>query len=272
MPNASQEHQTDSIITDPVPEPNSDPELLLREFKRLDAYDPAARGMRDRVVDLWRPVANQVARRYANRGEPIEDLRQTAMVGLMKAVTRYDPARGERFASYLLPTVTGEVKRHFRDHTWAIRVPRRHQENRGRLNRATTELTQRHGRSPTVAELAEDLGLSQEETVELMGASSAYSALSLEVPFNDPEGSATMLGDTLGEFDACLERLIDREALRPAVARLSERERLILALRFTGERTQSEIAATVGCSQMHVSRILSDVLRRLRRELIPDED
>ncbi|QVQ50169.1 SigB/SigF/SigG family RNA polymerase sigma factor [Spiractinospora alimapuensis] len=272
MPNAPRRQSTNTVTTNSTPVRDSESELLLGELKRLEENDPATREVRERVVQLWRPVANQVAWRYANRGEPVEDLRQTAMVGLMKAIARYDPARSGRFASYLLPTVTGEVKRHFRDHTWAVRVPRRHQENRGRLNRATTALTQRYGRSPTVDELADHLGLGRDETVELIEASSAYSALSLEAPIRDSEGSITTLGDTLGEFDAALDRLVDREALRPAVARLPERERLILALRFTGERTQSEIATAVGCSQMHVSRILSGVLRRLRRELTPHED
>lgn len=244
-------------------------EDLLQLLYELPADDPRRAETRERIVQIYQPLVHQIARRYGNRGEPVEDLRQTAMVGLMKAIHGFDPYRGKRFISYLLPMVTGEVKRHFRDRTWAIRVPRRHQENRSELNRITMEFTQQHGRSPTVRELAEELGMDEEETVELIEASAAYSALSLDAPYGDGEETTT-LEDVLGDVDGALEGVVNREALKPALAALPERERRILMLRFFGDKTQADIARQVGCSQMHISRLLSNTLRRLRNEILAE--
>lgn len=244
-------------------------ESLLRTLRGLSDDDPRREELHEQIVQMYQPLVNQIARRYSNRGEPIEDLRQTAMVGLMKAIQGFDADRGKRFISYLLPMVTGEVKRHFRDHTWAIRVPRRHQENRAELNRVTMEFGQRHGRSPTIKELAEELGMSEDETVELIEASAAYSALSLDAPYGDGEETTT-LEDVLGDVDGALEGVVDHESLKPALAALPERERHILLLRFFGDKTQADIAQQVGYSQMHISRLLSNTLARLREEILPE--
>ncbi|NYE47239.1 RNA polymerase sigma-B factor [Spinactinospora alkalitolerans] len=211
----------------------------------------------------------RIARRYRNRGEPEEDLRQVAMVGLMQAIRDFNPDFGKDFISYALPMMTGEVKRHFRDRTWAIRVPRKHQEKRAELNRVTASFTQRNGRSPTISEIAKMLEMSEEDTIELVDASTAYSALSLDVPYGADEEEKT-LGDTLGDVDADLESVVDRAALRPALAALAPRERRILLLRFAGNKTQAQIAQQVGLSQMHVSRMLSATLRKLRAELLSE--
>ncbi|WP_236568090.1 MULTISPECIES: SigB/SigF/SigG family RNA polymerase sigma factor [unclassified Nocardiopsis] len=247
-------------------------EQLLSELKELDEDDPRADGLRERVVVLYQPLINKIARRYGGRGEPLEDLKQTAMVGLVKAVRGYDPDRGKPFISYLLPTVTGEIKRHFRDHTWAVRVPRRHQENRVKLRRITGEFQQKNARTPTIAELAEEMGLPESEISELTQVSESYRSLSLDAPdSSDSDGQeGARLEDHLGSEDAALERVVERESIKPALARLPERERMILLLRFFGDHTQSEIADRLGYSQMHVSRLLAGVLEQLRKEVGTD--
>ncbi|GAA4901835.1 SigB/SigF/SigG family RNA polymerase sigma factor [Streptomonospora salina] len=221
------------------------------------------------LVDLHTPVVRRIARRYRNRGEPEEDLRQVVTVGLVQAIRDFKPDYGKEFISYALPMMTGEVKRHFRDRTWAIRVPRKYQEKRPELNRVTSAFAQENGRSPTVAEIAERLEMSVDDTLELIDASSAYSALSLDVPYGTEEEDKT-LGDTLGEEDHALETAADRASLRPALATLSARDRRIVLLRFAGNKTQAEIAQIVGLSQMHVSRTLSASLAKLRKQLVPD--
>jgi RNA polymerase sigma-B factor len=245
------------------------PEELLSQLRDLADDDPRAEVLRERVVVLYQPLINKIARRYGGRGEPLEDLKQTAMVGLVKAVRGYDPGRGKPFISYLLPTVTGEIKRHFRDHTWAVRVPRRHQENRVKLRRVTSEFQQEHARTPTMAELAREMGMPEAEVSELTQVSESYRSLSLDAPdASDGQGQeGARLEDHLGSEDAALERVVERESLKPALARLPEREREILRLRFFGDHTQSEIADRLGYSQMHVSRLLAGVLEQLRREV-----
>ncbi len=248
---------------------NASAEELLSELGRLGEGDPGADRLREQVVVLYQPLINKIARRYGGRGEPLEDLKQTAMVGLVKAVRGYDPDRGKPFISYLLPTVTGEIKRHFRDHTWAVRVPRRHQENRVKLRRVTGEFQQAHARTPTIAELAQEMGLSESEISELTQVSESYRSLSLDAPdSSDADGQeGARLEDHLGSEDEALERVVQRESLKPALARLPERERRILMLRFFGDHTQSEIADRLGYSQMHVSRLLAGVLEQLRQEV-----
>ncbi|GAA3740788.1 RNA polymerase sigma factor SigF [Salinactinospora qingdaonensis] len=242
---------------------------LLAELQQLGRMDPERERICQQLIDLHAPVARRIARQYRNRGEPEEDLRQVAMVGLMQAIRDFNPDFGKEFISYALPMMTGEVKRHFRDRTWAVRVPRKHQEKRAELNRVTAWFTQRNGRSPTVAEIAELLEMTVEETVELLEASTAYSALSLDVPYGADEEDKT-LGDTMGELDGALESVVDRAALKPALDALPPRERRILLLRFVGNKTQAQIAEKVGLSQMHVSRTLSATLAKLRNELLPD--
>ncbi len=274
--NAAQKSQTAADHTTVIPRPrkpvlgeDATAEELLSVLGGLGEADPRAIGLRERVMVLYQPLINKIARRYGGRGEPLEDLKQTAMVGLVKAVRGYDPARGKPFISYLLPTVTGEIKRHFRDHTWAVRVPRRHQENRVKLRRVISEFQQEHARTPTIAELAREMKLPEAEVSELVQVSESYRSLSLDAPdSSDADGQdGARLEDHLGSEDAGLERVVQRESLKPALARLPAREREILRLRFFGDHTQSEIADRLGYSQMHVSRLLSGVLEQLRQEV-----
>jgi RNA polymerase sigma-B factor len=251
------------------PEKEVSAEELLAELQRLDEDDPRADRLREQVVVLYQPLVNKLARRYNGRGEPLEDLKQTAMVGLVKAIRGYKPDRGKPFISYLMPTVTGEIKRHFRDHTWAIRVPRRHQENRIKLRQVLNTFQQTHARMPTNAEIAKEMGLEEEEVVELVQASESYRSLSLDAPDSSDSGGedGTRLEDHLGSEDEGLERVVERESLKPALARLPEREREILKLRFFGDHTQTEIADRMGYSQMHVSRLLKNTLEQLRQDV-----
>src|SRR5690349_4727534 len=220
---------------------------------------------RDRAIEAWLPLARHLAHRYSGRGEPTDDLIQTATVGLIKAVDKFDPERGVDFAGYAIPTIIGEIKRHFRDRTWSVRVPRRLQELRLAITEANSTLTHTLGRSPTVADIAAHLGVSEEDVLEGLEGARAYNATSLSTPIS-ADGSAE-LGDTLGGVDGEFEVAETRVALGPALASLSEREQRIVTLRFYGNLTQSQIADQVGISQMHVSRLLARALTKLRGEL-----
>ncbi|WP_053616007.1 SigB/SigF/SigG family RNA polymerase sigma factor [Nocardiopsis sp. NRRL B-16309] len=241
----------------------------LAEIGALPEDDARAAELREYVVMVYAPFVRRVALKYRGHGEPYEDVRQTAMVGLLKAVHGFDPDRGSPFVSYLLPTVLGEIKRHFRDHTWAMRVPRQHQENRARLRTAIGAFEQEHAREPTTREIGELLGMCEGEAAELLQADQAYRALSLDVPHSwSGDGSeGTSPEDRLGCEDRGLALVEERESLRPALARLPERERRLLTLRFFGDKSQSEIAAELGYSQMHVSRLLAAVLQQLREDV-----
>ncbi|WP_426514078.1 RNA polymerase sigma factor SigF [Dactylosporangium sp. McL0621] len=229
---------------------------------------PDRRRVRGRVIELYLPLAHHLAGRFRNRGEQQDDLEQVAIVGLIKAVDGFDPANGAAFVGYAIPTITGELKRHFRDRCWDVRVPRRIQETRLRINRVTGELSQRLGRSPTITDLAAEIDASEEDVIEALDAGRAYRTLSLDAPSStgDAEGP-TDLGNLLGETDPALEQFEAREALRPLLARLPEREQRIIAMRFFGNRTQSQIAAELGLSQMHISRLLAKALQTLRGQL-----
>lgn len=244
-------------------------EDLLAEMNRLAEDDPRRERLRARIVELHAPLVRGVARRYAGRGEPIDDLQQVAYLGLVKAINRFDPGIGDRFVTYAYPVVTGEVKRHFRDKTWGVRVSRRIQELRPLLQRTVQEYTRENGTSPTTAQIAALMGITEEETVEVIVACDAYRPLSLEAPADGSQsGDHGTVGEYLGSEDPALDAFIDGHALGPLIDELPERERTILLLRFFGNKTQSEIAADVGLSQMHVSRLLSQTLRQLRRELL----
>jgi RNA polymerase sigma-B factor len=229
------------------------------------AADPARPGLRDRAIEAWLPLARHLAHRYSGRGEPTDDLVQTATVGLIKAVDKFDPSRGVDFAGYAIPTIIGEIKRHFRDRTWSVRVPRRLQELRLSITEANSSLTHPLGRSPTVPDIAAHLGVTEEEVLEGLEGARAYSATSLSTPIT--ADGATELGDTLGGEDVEYELAETRDALGPALATLDEREQKILTLRFYGNLTQSQIAERVGISQMHVSRLLTKALGKLRSQL-----
>jgi RNA polymerase sigma-B factor len=242
-------------------------EDLLAEINRPDIAPDRRERLREQVVEMHRPMARDIARRYLHRGEPMEDLLQAAYVGLMKAINGFDPTLGHSFRGYAMVTMTGEVKRHFRDRTWAVRVPRVYQERRSELNRLVADMTQELGRFPTVAELAERMKISEEDMLLTLDASSAYSTLSLDAPLGTADDAAA-LGDVIPDEDDALSTLVDREAVKPLIDELPEREKHILLLRFYGNMTQAEIAAEFDISQMHVSRILRKVLDQLRAELL----
>ncbi|MGI5292214.1 SigB/SigF/SigG family RNA polymerase sigma factor [Nonomuraea polychroma] len=242
-------------------------EELLAEMARDGTPDSHKERLRERIVEMHRPLAMEIARRYRYRGEPLEDLLQAAYVGLMKAVNGFDPSLGHAFRGYAVVTMTGEVKRHFRDRTWAIRVPRLYQERRSELNRLVADLSQDLGRSPTVAELAAKMNITEEDVLLTLDASAAYSTLSLDAPLGTDDDAAS-LGDVIPEDDDTLSTMVDREAVKPLIDALPSREKHILLLRFFGNMTQAEIAAEFGISQMHVSRILRKVLDQLRTELV----
>ncbi|MFE2061223.1 SigB/SigF/SigG family RNA polymerase sigma factor [Streptomyces sp. NPDC059467] len=236
-------------------------------FARLAALDdgPERHALRDELVAAWLPMAHRIAGRFRDRGECVEDLRQVAALGLVKAVDRYDPARGA-FESYAVPTITGEVKRHFRDRMWALRVPRRVQELRNRVRVARRDLTQIPGApEPGVADLAARTGLTEEEVTAGLEALESFSTLSLDAELSAGEDGYS-LADTLGESDTSYDVVIDREAAREGLRRLPERERAILYMRFFEDMTQSRIADRLGISQMHVSRLISRSCARVRAE------
>jgi RNA polymerase sigma-B factor len=243
-------------------------EAALRGLAALPEHHPARPAARDQAIVAWLPLANDLAHRFAGRGEPVQDLVQTATVGLIKAVDRYDVTRGHDFASFAVPTIVGEVKRYFRDQSWEVHVPRRVQELRLAIGESTETLAQRLARSPTPAEVADDLGVPERDVREGMKAATAYAPASLDAPARGAGGEpGAALGDLLGEEDDDLARAELRMAIAPAVAALPERQQRILRLRFVGNLTQDQIAARVGISQMHVSRLLTRTLRELRDEL-----
>jgi RNA polymerase sigma-B factor len=238
------------------------------EIERLfiSLPDPAAR---EELARLFQPLAEYLARRFFGRGEPLEDLVQVANLGLLKAIDRFDLSRGVKFSTYATATVVGELKRHFRDKGWALRVPRRLQESGMKVGRTVTEMYQDLGRAPTVAEIAERTGLSEDEVLEAMETAHAYTTASLDAP-TDEEGATSL--DRLGEEEEAFELLEGWTMVAPAIRELPARERNILYLRFFRGLTQTQIADELGISQMHVSRLLSRTLRDLRRKIgEPDE-
>ena len=243
---------------------------LIKALATLPVDDPGRPAMRDRVIEAWLPLARHLAQRYQGRGEPADDLVQTATVGLIKAVDRFDADRGFDFAGFAIPTVLGEIKRHFRDRTWSVRVPRRTQELRMAITDATNALLSTLGRSPTVADIATHLELTEEEVLEGLEGARAYSAASLSAPVGGPDEGGMSLGDTLGGEDHEYELAELRMTLGVAMAKLTDREQRILALRFHGNQTQSDIAAALGISQMHVSRLIAKALGKLREDLRND--
>ncbi|MGW0815482.1 RNA polymerase sigma factor SigF [Streptomyces viridiviolaceus] len=251
------------------PQDRSGARAKFAELRSLPKDGPEYAELRNQLVRMHLPLVEHLARRFRNRGEPLDDLTQVATIGLIKSVDRFDPDRGVEFSTYATPTVVGEIKRHFRDKGWAVRVPRRLQELRLSLTTATAELSQLHGRSPTVHELAEKLSISEEEVLEGLESANAYSTLSLDVPDTDDESPA--VADTLGAEDEALEGVEYRESLKPLLEDLPPREKRILLLRFFGNMTQSQIAQEVGISQMHVSRLLARTLAQLREKLLVEE-
>jgi RNA polymerase sigma-B factor len=238
---------------------------LFAELASGAGSDADRQRIRDSLVEMHLPLVEYLARRFRNRGEPLDDLVQVATIGLIKSVDRFDLERGVEFSTYATPTIVGEIKRHFRDKGWAIRVPRRLQELKLALAKATSELSQRNGRAPTVAELARQLELTEDEILEGLESANAYSAVSL----GDDDSPA--VSDSLGATDDALEGVEYRESLKPLLERLPPREKKILLLRFFGNMTQSQIAAELGISQMHVSRLLARTLIQLREGLLAED-
>ena len=245
-------------------------EQLLQELAVLEPQDRRREDIRSELVLMHTSLVRHIAGRYARRGEALEDIEQAAMLGLVKAINRYDPDVGQHFLSYAAPTMTGEVKRHFRDRTWSMRMPRPLQELRLTLRSARQDFMVQHGRAPTVPEVAELLGVTEDEAIEVIGASDAYRPVSLDSPVADEDAGAT-LGDLLGGDDPELELVIDRNALRPMLERLPDRERTILIHRFFGNKTQAEIAELMGISQMHVSRLITRSLAALKKKLLEED-
>ncbi len=217
---------------------------------------------RDQALVELMPLVRALALRYAGRGEPLEDLVQVGSIGLIKAVDRFDVDRGVEFSSYAVPTIVGEIRRHFRDKAWAMHVPRRLKELSVRLSRLLDELTNELGRSPTVPELARAAGVEEEDVVDALDSAQAYSTRSLHAPFDD-DGDES-LGDRLGVEERGYEEVEDGSLVSAGLGMLDARERRIVELRFFEEMTQSQIAAELGISQMHVSRLLRRALGLMR--------
>jgi RNA polymerase sigma-B factor len=235
-----------------------------RLFARLQDGDSSAR---EALIEMHLGFAYGLAHRYAGRGEDTDDLRQVASYALVKAVDRFDPERASSFRAYASPTILGELKRHFRDRTWAVRVPRSLNERALEVARAERELSGRTGAVPGTNELADYLGWSLEQVLEAVEAFSAHSALSLDRRIDSGDGEQQSLIETLGEIDCGFEFIDDYTPIAQAVSSLSERDQRVLHLRFTHDMTQSEIAAQIGVSQMQVSRILSRALAALRSQV-----
>lgn len=256
----------------PTPPPRygdeyEDVPAMFVAMRKLPAESHQHRVARDRIAARCLPMADHVARHFNNRGEALEDLTQVARVGLLNAINRYDADKGSNFVAFAIPTMMGEVRRHFRDHGWTMHVPRRIRDLHVQISRARTYLTQELDRAPTAGELAASLGVDHEQIVECLVAADAYQLRSIDAPVESDDQRPRMVADTFGQVDDGIERVLDRTAVRPLLEALPEVERQVLYLRFFESKTQSQIAAQIGTSQMQVSRILSRTLAKLREEL-----
>ena len=238
----------------------------LIEFASATPGNPRRRVLRDELAEAFWPVVAHIAGRYRDRGEPVADLEQIGAIGLLAALERFDPARGIDFLSFAVPTITGEIRRHFRDRTWSMRVPRRLKDLQGPIHDAVAELSTTLHRAPKPSEIAAHLDTTVDEIVDALAAQEVHTSDSLDALVSS-SGSETALSDLLGSTDTALSTATYRHELRQALAELPERERTIIVLRFFGDLTQSDIAAQVGVSQMHVSRLLSHTLASLRARL-----
>lgn len=227
--------------------------------------------VRNTLIELNLALVRYAATRFRNRSDQMEDIVQVGTIGLIKAIDRFELSREVEFATFAVPYIVGEIKRFFRDTSWAVHVPRRLQELRIDLAKATDELSQRLDRAPTTAELAEYLDLEESEIVEGVVASNGYTAGSIDMPSDDTAESSSPLSDRLGAPDAQLEAAENVQALKPLIDELDDREKWILQMRFGAEMTQSEIGQELGVSQMHVSRLLSRITGRLREGLLAVE-
>jgi RNA polymerase sigma-B factor len=231
--------------------------LLVRYYQEGDL------AAREELVERFLPLARDLALRYTYTNEPFDDLLQVASLGLIKAIDRFEPDRGTKFTSYAAPTILGELKRHFRDKGWALRVPRELQESALAVSRETEALSKKLGRSPTVREVAAVLDWTVEEVVEAQEAGASYEAASLDAPTASDDDEAAPLLDLIGGEDPAYELVESRDAIASSWKALPDEERRVLELRFTSDLTQREIGKRIGCSQMHVSRLLRRALNRL---------
>ncbi|MDQ6918420.1 MAG: SigB/SigF/SigG family RNA polymerase sigma factor [Candidatus Dormibacteraeota bacterium] len=255
----------------------SRPEISRDELRRLHreyraTSEPEERDrIRERLVEGYRSLVYFLARKFMNRGEPLEDIVQVGFLGLIKAIERFEPDLGNEFTTFATPTVTGEIKRYFRDKGWAIRFPRRLQELYQQVVRTNEDLKKELGRTPRVAEIADRLKVSEEEVLEAMEMSPAHAPLSLNATAGASDGDeGRSLFESIGNADPNLDRVEMRDVLRRAMEHLTPRERSIMAMRFYDEMSQSEIAKKLGISQMHVSRLQRAALEHLR-EVVPQD-
>lgn len=251
-----------SLTAAPWDEWSADERTLLVRYAR--SRDPK---ILDELVETFMPLARRLAARYRGDWEPVEDLEQVASLGLVKALDRFDPSRGVAFSSYAVPTILGELKRHFRDRGWSVRFPRDLQERIGRVDRGIAELSARLGRAPSVNEVAAKLEIDPEKVLEAMEAGQARHAISLDVQSQTEDGEGVPLKERLGRSDPGFDTVEYGAAIEEALDSLGKRDRVVLHLRFVEDMTQTEIAQRVGISQMHVSRVLRATLRRLREQV-----
>jgi RNA polymerase sigma-B factor len=260
------------IQVTPIPSPGPR-EQLAGERRLLERYArDRSPTVREELVDRFMPLARRLAARYAGGAEPFDDLVQVASVGLVKAIDRFDPERGTAFSTFAVPTILGELKRHFRDRGWSVHVPRDVQERILKVERAMAELPAKLGHSPTIQDVAQRIEATDEEVLEAMHAAQGHHAVSLDATSTIGDGDEPgPLRDRIGEVDLSFDTVEYGEAIGPVLKEISERDRRVLHLRFVEDMTQSEIAEKVGVSQMHVSRILRATIEKLRQR-IPDED
>ncbi|MER5548297.1 RNA polymerase sigma factor SigF [Streptomyces sp. NPDC001118] len=261
-------------ITDPASVAPRDARELSRHFFRrlteLEEGTHAHQYARNTLIEMNMSLVRYAAGRFRGRGDDMEDVVQTGMIGLIKAIDRFELAREVEFTTFALPYIIGEIKRFFRDTTWAVHVPRRLQELRVELAKAREELAGRLDRDPTVAELATLMNISVDEVVEAQLAANGYHSASLDAALSGdgPEDGEAVLADFIGVEEDGLRLVEDVHALAPLMAELSERDRRIIHLRFVEEATQAEIGERLGCSQMHVSRLIKRIITRLRRGML----
>lgn len=239
---------------------------MFEQLAALEAGTNEHEQIRAALIERHLPLVTFMARKFADRGEPLDDLIQVGTIGLIKAIDRFEISKGFEFSTFATPTIVGEIKRHFRDKTWAVRVPRRLQELGASVTKATAELTHKLDRSPTPKEIAKHLGITVDEVAEALESNAAYSTVSLDVTSD----TSTSIGETFGALDEALDGVEYRESLKPLLAELDDREKRILQMRFFENLSQSQIAAELNISQMHVSRILTKVLNQLRQGLLQE--
>jgi RNA polymerase sigma-B factor len=246
------------------------PKAMLERDLLILVRDQKDAAAREELITRYLPLVRSLARRFASRGQPVEDLIQVGCIGLIKAIDRFDLDRGVELSTYATPTILGEIKRYFRDKGWAVKVPRSLQDLNVRLNRVMEALTVELHRSPTIGELAAATGASEEEVVEALESGRAYSSVSIFSGGPDDEESSSLL-DSLGSEEEAYEVFEQRRVLAPAMERLDPRERLILHLRFFEGMTQTQVAARIGISQMHVSRLIRKSIESLRQYMAEEE-